>query len=199
MESFLSDWTNLVVELPNAPDARDLSATLVANNVYGPLWGPKISVTFAKTPLAVGDRALRIGVIDSGQGLEAAVIAYVGVVEYQEDEDTGAAIWGNPDWYLEEVIVADWPTETVAELKVSANESGSVTVRFNGTSVPLSVPPGLVPEVFSGGRRVFIESAPYVNGTKRTSIGALNSFTIESGGASASRFWTDFVQSFEEP
>ena len=189
--SFLTEWTGVVIDLPNAPASSDLTLSLSALNDPDYDWGAQASWEIVRTDLPESNKIVTVGIKDfSPQYVIDGTIGFVRVTE-----DVSGTRY---TLSMEEYVFSPEPfLEPVVELAITLKSDGTVTFLLNGVFGEVWVPP--VPEMFAGARTVTLHSADYVNGYKRSSINELDSFGISSGGAGNAKFWTNFVQSFEVP
>lgn len=202
--SYLSNWTDVVVDVPSVPPSTSLTLSLRAqydNTGSNSLGGPECAAVIYRGALQGGDLALMVGIRDRPEYevLEVSTTAFVQVVAYDGDE-AGAPNWyrpypGEEPWarYAEVVLEAERPS--VDHLDISfVITADAVQAQVNELigSMPRHDDLGLP----SDHAKIHINSVYYVAGYKRSNVGALDLFTISSGGSGA-RFWTNFVQSFE--
>jgi hypothetical protein len=204
--SYLSNWTDVVVDVPSVPPSTSLTLSLRAqydNTESNSLGGPECAAVIYHGALQEGDLALMVGLRDSPayEVLEISTTAFVQVVAYDGDED-GAPNWyrpypGDEPWarYAEVVLEAERPSVdhldisfviTADAVQAQVNELIGSMLRYDDLGLP------------SGHTKIHISSVYYRNGYKRSNVDALDLFALSSGGSGA-RFWTNFVQSFEEP
>ncbi len=190
--SLLSEWTGVVIDLPNAPASSDLTLSFSALNNPESEWGAQASWEIVRTDPLASNKVVTVGIKDSSSQhtVEFGTIGYVMV---QEDMYESLGIIYDQDCVLSPDILPD----SVIELAITLRSDGSVTFLINGLYGEVWVPP--VPEMFEGARTVTLRSSPYINGEKRSSINELDSFGISSGAAGNAKFWTNFVQSYEVP
>ena len=190
--SLLSDWTHVVIDLPNAPASSDLtlSFSALSNPEYS--WGALASWNIARTDLPGSSNVVTVG-LKATSLLHDIGSGTIGFVRVKGDVGGEMEVLS----YEEHVFSPEPFPEPVVELAITLRSDGAVTFLLNGVSGGVQIPP--VPEMFTGARTVTLQSAPYVNGQRRNRINELDSFSISSGGAGNARFWTNFVQSFEVP
>lgn len=189
--SLLSEWTGVVIDLPNAPASSDLTLSFSALNSPESEWGAQASWEIVRTDLPESNKVVRVGIKDfSPQYVIDGTIGFVMVTE-----DVSGTRY---TLSREEYVFSPEPfLEPVVELAITLKSDGTVTFLLNGVFGEVWSPP--VPEMFAGARTVTLRSSPYINGDKKSSINELDSFSISSGGAGNAKFWTNFVQSYEVP
>ena len=190
--SFLSNWTDVVVDIPNAPSSSDLTVSLRALNDPGHAYGARVSWRIAGANPSGGSKVVTVGITDVSTQ-HAVAFGVVGFASVLEDVDGSLEEVAREEY----VFSADRLSYPVLDLAITLAPGGAITFRLNGALGAVSVGP--IPDVFTGARTVTIRSSPFYNGVKRTSIGDLDSFGVSSGATSNTEFWTDFVQSFEVP
>jgi hypothetical protein len=190
--SLLSEWTGVVIDLPNAPASSDLTLSFSALNNPESEWGAQASWEIVRTDLPESSKVVTVGIKDSSSQ-HTVEFGTIGFVMVQED------MYGSLEViYDQDYVFSPEPfLEPVVELAITLKSDGTVTFLLNGVFGEVWVPP--VPEIFTGARTVTLRSSPYINGEKQSSINELDSFGISSGGAGNAKFWTNFVQSFEVP
>lgn len=189
--SLLSEWTGVVIDLPNAPASGDLTLSLRALNNPDYDWGASASWEIVRTDLPGSSKAVKVGIKDFSP--QYVIDGTIGFVKVTEDV-SGTRETLSSDEY---VFSPEPFLEPVVELAITLKSDGTVTFLLNGVFGEVWVPP--VPEMFTGARTVTLRSSAYINGEKRSSINELDSFGISSGDAGNAKFWTNFVQSFEVP
>lgn len=189
--SLLSEWTGVVIDLPNAPASSDLTLSLRALNNPDYDWGARASWEIVRTDLPGSSKAVTVGIKDFSP--QYVIDGTIGFVKVTEDV-SGTRYTLSSDEY---VFSPEQLPDPVVELAITLKSDGTVTFLLNGVFGEVWVPP--VPEMFAGARTVTLRSSAYINGEKRSSINELDSFSISSGDAGNARFWTNFVQSYEVP
>lgn len=191
--SLLSEWTSVVIDLPNAPSSNDLTLSFRAlnNSVYGR--PARASWDIVRTDLPESNKVVTVGIKDSSSqhAVEFGTIGFASVQEYGE--------YGLETEVRQEYVLSPEPfLDPVADLVITLTPDGAVAFLLNGVSGLVWVP--LLPEIFAGPRTVTLYSADFLGyDDKQTSINELDSFSISSGAAGNAKFWTNFVQSFEVP
>ena len=190
--SLLSEWTSVVIDLPNAPASSDLTLSLSALNDPDYDWGARASWKIVRTDLPGSSKIVTVGIKDSSSDL-ALEFGTIGYVRVTEDVAGSMEVLSS-----EEYVFSPEPfPEPVVNLVITLKSDGAVAFLLNGVFGEVWVP--LLPEIFAGPRTVTLRSSAYINGEKRSSINELDSFGISSGGAGNAKFWTNFVQSYEVP
>lgn len=189
--SLLSEWTGVVIDLPNAPASSDLTLSFSALNNPESEWGAEASWEIVRTDLPGSNKIVKVGIKDFSP--QYVIDGTIGFVKVTEDV-SGTRYTLSSDEY---VFSPEPFLEPVVELAITLKSDGTVTFLLNGVFGEVWVPP--VPEMFAGARTVTLRSSPYINGDKESSINELDSFSISSGDAGNAKFWTNFVQSFEVP
>ena len=189
--SLLSEWTGVVIDLPNAPASSDLTLSFSALNNPESEWGAEAAWEIVRTDLPESNKIVTVGIKDFSP--QYVIDGTIGFVKVTEDV-SGTRYTLSSDEY---VFSPEPFLEPMANLGITLTPDGTVTFLLNGVFGEVWVPP--VPEMFAGARTVTLRSFPYINGDKESSINELDSFGISSGGAGNAKFWTNFVQSYEVP
>lgn len=189
--SLLSEWTGVVIDLPNAPASSDLTLSFSALNDPDYDWRARASWEIVRTDLPESNKVVTVGIKDFSP--QYVIDGTIGFVKVTEDVSGTRYTLSS-----EEYVFSPEPfLEPVVELAITLKSDGTVTFLLNGVFGEVWVPP--VPEMFEGARTVTLRSSPYINGDKESSINELDSFSISSGAAGNAKFWTNFVQSYEVP
>lgn len=189
--SLLSEWTGVVIDLPNAPASSDLTLSFSALNNPESEWGAQASWEIVRTDLPESNKIVTVGIKE--YSVYHSIFGTIGFAWVQEG--LGGGMGG--EGYQEYVLSPEPFSESVADLVITLTPDGAVAFLLNGVFGEVWVPP--FPEMFTGARTVTLRSSPYINDDKQTSINELDSFGISSGAAGNAKFWTNFVQSFEVP
>lgn len=201
--SYLSDWTDVIVDVPNAPASASLNISMVVD-FEGGFQGPKLFVVLYHPAIQIGDAALMVGLRSEpdDRSLEASTTAFAASVSFGGVTD-GVPQWSwwphgyaeAPESYRESILSADYPDDGSTSISFLI-AGGAIQATVNGLVGSMSVPPSA--STPSGDINAHINSSLYTNDEKRSNFYDLDRFAIGSG-ASTSRFWTNFVSSYEAP